>query len=127
VFCKLAVANGVIPRRGWDWPKFLSTARGLLPYAFEKSDAEARWGPFGADGRSLRRTGCDAYGWSCFGGAGEVQSEMEVALWDQVQDRLDELLEPGAGAEAEALFAGVGGAAAWRELAEGMDIASARY
>jgi hypothetical protein len=42
-FCKLAVKAGVLPRP-WDWALFLNKARGLLPYAFEKSDAKEKWG-----------------------------------------------------------------------------------
>lgn len=42
-FCKLAVKAGVLPA-GWDWPGFLRKAQGLLPYAFEKSDAKDKWG-----------------------------------------------------------------------------------
>jgi hypothetical protein len=43
VFCKLAVKNQVIPA-GWDWQLFLSKAAGLLPFAFEKSDAQEKYG-----------------------------------------------------------------------------------
>lgn len=30
----------VIPAAGWDWARFLDIAAGLLPYAFEKEDAQ---------------------------------------------------------------------------------------
>lgn len=72
VFCKLAVLNKVIPR-GWNWSQFLSTAAKLNPYAFEKSDAQEKYGEenvfsgmFG--GRSLRTTGIDVYGSGPTGG-----------------------------------------------------------
>jgi hypothetical protein len=43
VFCKLAVKAGVLPP-SWDWPGFMKQAQSLLPYAFEKSDAQEKWG-----------------------------------------------------------------------------------
>jgi hypothetical protein len=33
----------VVPAK-WDWGKFLKAAVKLLPYAFEKSDAQEKWG-----------------------------------------------------------------------------------
>lgn len=36
--------HGVVPSAGWDWAAFLKVAVGLLPYAFEKSDAKKKWG-----------------------------------------------------------------------------------
>ena len=60
LFCKLAVRHGVIPD-GWDWAAFLATAKGLLRYAFEKSDGEEKYGQenvfaVAMGGRSLRYT-----------------------------------------------------------------------
>ncbi len=41
IFCKLAVSRKVVPQGGsWSWGGFLETAVTLLPYAFEKSDAQ---------------------------------------------------------------------------------------
>ena len=50
--------QGVIPE-GWTWSKFLATAVDLLPYAFEKSDAQEKYGRenvfnVALGGRSLR-------------------------------------------------------------------------
>ena len=58
VFCRLALEQGVIPE-GWNWAKFLATALDLLPYAFEKSDAQEKYGRenvfnVALGGRSLR-------------------------------------------------------------------------
>jgi hypothetical protein len=35
VFCKLAVAQGVVPRQNWSWDSFLRAAAKLLGFAFE--------------------------------------------------------------------------------------------
>ena len=40
VFCKLVRRKRAVPK-DWGWAAFLRTARGLLNYAFEKSDAQA--------------------------------------------------------------------------------------
>eukprot|EP00435_Cladocopium_sp_Y103_P067677 s282_g30.t1 len=67
IFCKLAVLRGAVPEP-WDWQAFLQHAVGLLPFAFEKSDAQEKWGSenvFNAmmmGGRSLRFTGELIYG-----------------------------------------------------------------
>ena len=43
VFCALAAANGVVPR-GWYWKAFLAVAVRFVAFAFEKADAQERWG-----------------------------------------------------------------------------------
>jgi hypothetical protein len=43
VFCKLALARGVVPP-AWDWPAFLHVAADLISFAFEKADAKEKWG-----------------------------------------------------------------------------------
>lgn len=65
-FCLLAVRTGVIPKR-WDWAAFLQVAKRFVVCAFEKSDAQERWGSenvFAAamGGRSLRWTATKVYG-----------------------------------------------------------------
>lgn len=42
-FCKLAAWHKLVPRE-WCWEKCLSTAGGMLPYVFEKSDAQDKYG-----------------------------------------------------------------------------------
>lgn len=149
VFCKLAVAHGVVPQGGqgqgssWDWAAFLRTAAGLLPYAFEKSDAQEKWGGenvFAAamGGRSLRLTAETVMGSSCmgyggFGGGEDEDEEGEEAeeLYDVVRYRLGELLAAAGhgseGSEAAALFADVGGAAPWRQLVRSLKISGPQY
>lgn len=72
LFCKLAVQARVLPR-GWDWAACLDQASGLLGFAFEKSDAQEKYGGenvFSAvmGGRSLRATAELVYGSSCMTG-----------------------------------------------------------
>lgn len=124
---------------GWDWPAFLSTATGLLPYAFEKSDAKEKWGGenvFAAmlgGGRSLRATAEVVLGSSAVGGLGPTDEE--CCLAEQLCDRMHQLLavaDGGGGegaAEARALFGDVGGAAAWRTLVQALEpvVASAGH
>lgn len=57
----MQVANNVLPGQ-WDWRGFFVKAGGLLMFAFEKSDAQEKYGQenvFAAlmGGRSLRSTG----------------------------------------------------------------------
>jgi len=66
VFCRLAKEKGVLPE-GWNWSKFLDTAAELLPYAFEKSDAQEKYGvenifALVTGGGPLRYTGEMIYG-----------------------------------------------------------------
>ena len=61
VFCKLAVSFSAVPS-SWDWSEFLHAACDLLPFVFEKADAQKKYGTenvFQAmmGGRSLRFTG----------------------------------------------------------------------
>jgi len=116
IFCKLAVKHQVIPP-GWNWRIFLTTAAGLLPYAFEKSDAKEKWGGenvfAGAmGGRSLRYTGEVVYGSSCMG-TGEVEDERDLGeLEEEVTGNWGKLI----GADGGAVFAEVGGVDAWKKL-----------
>lgn len=122
----MAAAHGVVPP-GWDWARFLQVAAGLLPYAFEKSDAKDKWGGenvFAAmmGGRSLSATAQDVLGSSCMFGAEPepAAQELQERLCEQVDGRLAQLLDSAAGAqlqqEAAELLADVGGAAPWRQL-----------
>lgn len=66
IFCRLAQHHGVIPDQ-WDWTSFLGIAKNLLPFDFEKSDAQDKYGRenyFSAmmGRRSLRYTGTVVYG-----------------------------------------------------------------
>lgn len=115
IFCKLAVKSNVIPP-GWRWDTFLETATGLLPYAFEKSDAKEKWGGenvFTAmmGGRSLRFTGEVVYGFSCMGPGGSSTEHTQVKR--SVRGKWKALVD---GEGAADLFADVGGAEAWKKL-----------
>lgn len=68
-FCLLGAQNSVVPV-GWDWPAFLKVAANFVCYAFEKSDAQERWGGENVfavqmGGRSLRFTAEHVYGTGC--------------------------------------------------------------
>lgn len=126
----MAAAHGVVPR-GWDWARFLQAAAGLLPYAFEKSDAKDKWGGenvFAAmlGGRSLRATAEAVLGSSCMSGAEQdpAAGELQEQLLDEIDGRLGELLARSAETqlqqEAAALLGDVGGAAPWRQLLQAL-------
>jgi hypothetical protein len=122
VFCRLAVAHGVVPR-GWDWPAFLREAAKLLPFAFEKEDAKEKWGGENVfsvfmGGRSLRTTGEVVYG-SSIGSLSEVHDD-EMRVYQELEDRdWEELIESP---DAARVFRSVGGVAAWRELHANMPV-----
>jgi hypothetical protein len=84
VFCLLAAWRGVVPA-SWDWPAFLGVASQFVCFAFEKSDAQERWGSenvFAAQmgGRSLRHTAMEVYGCGAQEGhSDELSDAMEKA------------------------------------------------
>ena len=66
VFCLLAARREVLPA-GWDWTAFFKVAAKFAGFAFEKSDAQTRWGSENVfsemmGGRSLRATAVSVYG-----------------------------------------------------------------
>lgn len=134
IFCKLAVQHNVVPP-GWSWSKFLSTASGLLPYAFEKEDAKEKWGSenvFQAmlGGRSLRFTGEMVYGSSIMGHGAQGMATEEGSNSD---DDCDELTEKVVGnwhslvAGESDVFSNVGGVSVWRDLHRRLRLAGANY
>lgn len=118
VFAKLAALRGVVPP-GWDWAAVLDAAPAHLLCAFEKSDAQEKYGSenvFEAmmGGRSLRYTGEVVYGFPCHTyGASDEHAEVTDAVderrgglydgvggqdgWMQLQDDLQYALESGSG------------------------------
>lgn len=117
VFCVLAKRKGVIPA-DWPWPDFLRAAVRWMPYAFEKSDAQERWGNenffSGAmGGRSLRYTAFVVYG---SGSEEQCLGQMHSRLLDQVFD-FESLLEVPKG-----LFAEVGGFAVWSTFSTDLQV-----
>jgi hypothetical protein len=130
LFCKLAVAHGVVPQ-GWDWKRFLRAAVGLLPYAFEKSDAQEKWGGENVfsvmmGGRSLRYTGEVVYGTSVMGAAagGGVAKGDGGATFEQLSQQVEgqwKQLVKGDGR----VFADVGGVAVWKQLHSALQLQTA--
>eukprot|EP01105_Mastigella_eilhardi_P007429 TRINITY_DN1887_c0_g2_i11.p2 TRINITY_DN1887_c0_g2~~TRINITY_DN1887_c0_g2_i11.p2 ORF type:complete len:177 (+),score=45.22 TRINITY_DN1887_c0_g2_i11:377-907(+) len=133
LFCKLAVANGVV-LAGWDWDRTLGAAEGLLSFAFEKDDARSKYGGENVftsiSGKpSLRATAERIYGFSvvsCGGCASDpganatlrrLRREVEGAF-EPVRDHMGKpALHTGAHAPAlVALLADVGGAPRWSAL-----------
>ena len=86
VFCLLAARRGVLPAN-WNWPAFLAVASQFVCFAFDKSEAQARWGGenvFAAlmgNGRSLRYTAEMVYGTSC-------QQQSSVEERDAAEDSI---------------------------------------
>jgi hypothetical protein len=116
-FCKLAVQHGVIPSN-WDWNKFLVAAKGELKYAFEKSDAQEKYGGeniFSAmmGGRSLRATAEGIYDSSCMGGQPSNAYKKVDKLVEQSKIFAEQSTNFGTHT---ALFADVGGANIWQNL-----------
>ena len=148
VFCRLAQSSGAIPA-GWDWDAFLMHAAENLRYAFEKSDAQEKYGSenvFAAamGGRSLRATAEAIFGTSCMAHSGG-DPEAENAMLERVEewrDAREEWLEeqeevrprrrrrrgkgrkgrrPQGPPRDEALFAAVGGVDLWETFAQRLE------
>ena len=111
LFCVLCKRRGVCDGlQNWSWSTLLDMAVGLLPYAFEKSDANEKYGGenvFSAamGGRSLRFTGELVYG------TGVMGADVEDPLTDELREKTYDRLT------AEALCEEVGGKEAWLRLA----------
>ena len=106
VFCLCARRHGVVPV-GWPWPDFMQRAESFVTFAFEKSDAQARWGGENVfSGRSLRRTAIDVLGSGPEYGAAESAAYRELAGAVLCFDTVEEV--------PEALLSAVGGVPLWR-------------
>eukprot|EP00475_Leptophrys_vorax_P027071 TRINITY_DN3856_c0_g1_i1.p1 TRINITY_DN3856_c0_g1~~TRINITY_DN3856_c0_g1_i1.p1 ORF type:complete len:255 (-),score=53.39 TRINITY_DN3856_c0_g1_i1:162-926(-) len=112
LFCNLAIFNGVIPK-SFDWGLCLSKYGHMLNYAFEKSDAQEKYGRENVfavlmGGRSLRATGEAVTGRPIGGGNAAAKTCAE-------EERLEHAVEwePSC-----ALFEQVGGFAVWSALLE---------
>eukprot|EP00755_Sulcionema_specki_P014876 Sspe_Gene.9459::Locus_3174_Transcript_1_1_Confidence_1.000_Length_2223::g.9459::m.9459 len=118
-FAKLAVRNKAVPS-GWDWAMCLRVAKDLLPYAFEKSDAQEKYGTENvfhavlnqvgldsASGRSLRYTAEVITGSSVNGDIAGLENEM----LDHVYESLDGEWNPP-----PSLVSDVGGVQPWTDL-----------
>ena len=105
VYCILARRSQAVPP-GWDWNAFLKTAANFCVFAFEKSDAQERWGRenfFDASmgGRSLRYTATKIYKSAVdqLGDSPEHQAADEEARFNK-----EELQKQVGGTEAWAAF-----------------------
>ena len=85
LFCRLSKINQVVPdNKIWDWKLVLEKAKELLGFAFEKSDAQEKYGSehvFSAvlgRGRSLRYTAEYVYGNSVTEQTNSSQHEKEL-------------------------------------------------
>jgi hypothetical protein len=110
VFCLLAARNRVVPN-DWNWQAFLEAAPRWIVCAFEKSDAQERWGSenfFQAQmgGRSLRHTAMEVYGQGPDAFDGATEAEM----------RARDDAEVWAHERATVAVAEVGGSAAWEKI-----------
>eukprot|EP00808_Paulinella_micropora_P004861 g46328.t1 len=101
-FCLFAQKRGCIPHP-WDWPAFLKTAAKLVPFAFEKSDAQEKYGSENVfnvmmGGRSLRATGEAVYARGVMEGQAaafetepsQKEREKDIELRAQVEEWVDE-------------------------------------
>jgi len=118
LFAKLVVLAKALPKEGeWDWPSFLAKAAGMVGYAFEKSDANERWGGENVfavvtGGRSLRYTGEIVYGSSIQ----DPDESLEELILPSVEKVFSDYGSPGISDTPEARKAceDVGGWEAWR-------------
>jgi len=112
IFMKLAVMNGVIPEGDcFSFAKCLRKAVGLLPYAFEKSDAKEKYGGENvySPGPSLRRTGEAVYGTSIMAGSkGDNAKEIEEKVEKSVKKAFHK--------SKKKIFEDVGGFDIWLKL-----------
>jgi hypothetical protein len=117
-FCKLALKNGVVPSK-WDWTAFTKVATEHLIYAFEKSDAQEKYGGenvFDAamGGRSLRFTAEQVYGTNVYDG--NTVSEENKSVKESVDGASCFRAHSHSLATSESLFATVGGYEIWETL-----------
>lgn len=117
-FCCLAEKNGVIPRV-WDWKSFLQLAPEHIIYAFEKSDAQEKYGGenvFSAamGGRSLRFTAEQVYGTTVY--EGSCVSAGNQSLIDAIDETGMFDAEKARFKKHARLFSKVGGVEAWEKL-----------
>lgn len=137
VFVKLAVARGAIPAPGklpwdWSWGDFLAKASRHIRFAFEKSDADEKYGSenifSGAmGGRSLRFTAELVIGSPSM--CGSAKDPLAESLLARINSGAREAIKFALGAaedetlaasalpvSARTFFDDVGGAPHWREL-----------
>jgi hypothetical protein len=125
-FCKLALRAGVVPVAPvapstavpWDWRAFLAQAAELVTSAFDKRDAQDKYGRENVfagmlGGRSLRYTATLVYGDI---GAGASDAAASIRRDRAGVQTRDPQLKGGESSPAGTFFADIGGVAAWRKL-----------
>lgn len=134
LFCKLAVNSKSIPSN-WNWASFLELAEKELVFAFERSDAEEKYGPENLlsvlkGGRSLHYTGETIYGTNVMDPARlpRESSQLEYTV-DGIFDKyigvkLNKKLKAQLFEPERHLFRDVGGVVPWRKLACGLKVES---
>eukprot|EP00178_Gracilaria_changii_P003310 TRINITY_DN1487_c0_g1_i1.p2 TRINITY_DN1487_c0_g1~~TRINITY_DN1487_c0_g1_i1.p2 ORF type:complete len:588 (-),score=78.18 TRINITY_DN1487_c0_g1_i1:4154-5917(-) len=122
VFCKLAVARGALPDV-WEWRTFLHVAVNHLHCAFEKSDAQDKYGSenyFSAflSGRSLRFTAKQIYGLDLMGPEDEDEAYKEThdLVWTRCMGDDDRM----SFRRTRTVFANVGEQRVWQEFLQTM-------
>ncbi|ORZ41484.1 hypothetical protein BCR44DRAFT_1457052 [Catenaria anguillulae PL171] len=115
IFCNLAVDNGVVPST-LSWDVVLKKAEDLILYAFEKSDAQEKYGQenvFAAltGGRSLRASAMSVYGFGINGEPQSTQFKNAMANYPNVESTLF---------RTKAYFGRVGGMDKWEKLLAAM-------
>ena len=97
IFMKLAVRRGILPSNHseFSFENCLMKAAQLLGFAFEKSDAQEKWGGenvFSALGGkpSLRLIAELIYGSSCMGGIFDESDELYDEVEEEVEDMVDD-------------------------------------
>ena len=104
VYCLLAKRKKIIPEDNWDWSAFLQVAKNYAGYAFEKSDAQKKWGSYAY----FQKVAADVYGSSAY--EFEDPSDEDQQILNQAEE---DVQEGWMAASAE-----VGGEAAWKEFRE---------
>jgi hypothetical protein len=120
MFCKLAVFNSVVHEK-WDWELCFRKFGHLLNCAFEKSDAQEKYGSenyFSAlmGGRSLRATGEAVYKSPITETFGEETITDDVKATRSEQKRLEKAIRKLKWKDTNPIFENVGGFDVWNKL-----------
>jgi len=118
LFCKLAAKAKVFPA-DWDWSACLSTAKNLIMYAFEKSDAIEKWGSKQPLCTIMLRLLAESVCGSLY-----HQSDDDVANRNSLSDRIRGSYGSPIAFKDASLFEDVGGVQVWQTLYRQMILAN---
>lgn len=124
IFLKLAVRNGVIPHSdSFSFSECLKQANGLLPYAFEKSDARDKWGGENVFSTrpSLRRTAEAIYDSSCMNPHEEANGDTEK-VYEEIECDVEQSVKRAFHKSNGKVFEEVGGLDIWVKLYRTMSV-----